>query len=189
MRRAACGESEQSAHWCTDCLCCQPDTRSNSTHSHPCARAQSPLLFAASLRFLLFSFRFLMETYPPRTLEQVQAQRQKQQRALAAKNNTNQAAAKPANAPAAAKKNGKAAERADGRALTQMRATCQPTHRERDAKKDRDAWIPSFTHFLSRSVCWFVSSVLQVGLITAAAGSAYVERQGTKVICAMSVGK
>jgi hypothetical protein len=68
-----------------------------------------------------------METYPPRTLEQVQAQRQKQQRALAVKNNhQTAAAAKPA--AVASKKNGSKTERADGRALTQMRPTCQFDH-------------------------------------------------------------
>ena len=97
-----------------------------------------------------------METYTPRTLEQMHAIQSKAAAAKAASSSQGLgAAAAVAAAKIAASKNKRkanaaAAARADGRQHTQLRST-----------------------------------FLQVGVVSAAVGSAYVERQGTKVLCAI----
>jgi len=100
-----------------------------------------------------------MDTYPPRTIEQLHACTRQKQRSAAAVAKQQQEAkgvlSATAVAAAAAARSSKSAaaasaERADGRKPAQLRST-------------------------------FVQS----GVVSAAVGSAYVERQGTKVLCSI----
>jgi hypothetical protein len=124
------------------------------------------------------------------------------------------AAAAAGSAAAAAPQKAKAAaataapvERADGRKNTQLRSTCewQDTHSERVRYASSGCTASGITASLSlcpvsdmRVRRWLCCAsrfllfcrrllVLQSGVVSAAVGSAYVERQGTKVLCAMSV--